>query len=81
MILRRSSQSAALCMDNLNITDRIPNRGYLLRGSYCGHFRDLKVKTRSNDVTLRLEMGPLESGMPKKLGFIATYDTLGNILH
>nr|XP_054753960.1 uncharacterized protein LOC129259723 [Lytechinus pictus] len=76
MILRRSSQSAALCMDNLNITDHIPNRGYMLRGSYCGHFRDLKVKTRSNDVTLRLEMGPLESGMPKKLGFIATYDTL-----
>ncbi|XP_072178152.1 uncharacterized protein [Diadema setosum] len=76
MTLRRSSHSAAICIDTLNITDRIPNKGQLLRGSYCGHFRDLKVKSRSNDVTLRLEMGALEADMPKKLGFIATYDTL-----
>ncbi|PIK48327.1 hypothetical protein BSL78_14811 [Apostichopus japonicus] len=71
----RKSKSSAYCQDVLNITDHFPNEGPRLRGSYCGNHRQMVVTSRSSNVTLRLHIGPLEADMPKKLGFIATYET------
>ncbi|KAJ8026546.1 hypothetical protein HOLleu_31406 [Holothuria leucospilota] len=71
----RKSNSSAYCLDALNITDNFSGEGPRLRGSYCGTHKKMVVTSRSSKVTMTLAFGPLEADMPKKLGFIATYET------
>ncbi|XP_072021908.1 LOW QUALITY PROTEIN: uncharacterized protein [Amphiura filiformis] len=72
--LRRRHDSSA-CVDTFNITDHFGALGSQLRGSFCGNQTDLVITCRSNNVTVRLDIGEYTSDMPPKLGFIATYNT------
>ena len=70
----RHKHDSSSCMDTFNITDHFSPHDSQLRGSFCGTQTDLVITCRSNDVTVRLDIGELTSDMPKKLGFIASYN-------
>ncbi|XP_022107210.1 uncharacterized protein LOC110988203 [Acanthaster planci] len=72
MVLRRMPRMSR-CIDVLNVTDHLTPHHSMSRGSFCGELRDLVVTCRSNNVTLRLDIGAIGQDMPKKLGFMASY--------
>ena len=65
------------CHDHIDIIDFIYGEGSVLRGSYCGSISGLEVISQSNNVTLRLTIGELSADMPKMLGFVAEYESVG----
>ncbi len=76
--LRRKHESS-VCLDTFNITDHFGSHNSLLRASICGEQTDLTITCRSANVTVRLDIGDITADMPKKLGFIATYNTSSKV--
>ena len=78
--LRTDSAHPSGCLDHLDIYDFLGNDGEVLRGSYCGKRSNLEVITRSNNVTIRFQIGELSADMPDELGFVAEYETIGEYM-
>ncbi|XP_033635439.1 uncharacterized protein LOC117296560 [Asterias rubens] len=72
MVLRRQPRTSR-CIDVLNVTDHLTPYNSMSRGSFCGELQSLVIISRSNNVTLRLDIGAIGQDMPKKLGFMASY--------
>ena len=76
MNLRRSSV-VGKCHDALRLTDNIPGRGLVHRGTYCGQQTDLVVVSRSNDVLWELSIGDLTADMDYEMGLVAFFEAIG----
>ena len=78
MVLRRQPRTSR-CIDVLNVTDHLTPYNSMSRGSFCGELQSLVIISRSNNVTLKLDIGAIGQDMPKKLGFMASYKSTGTL--
>ena len=76
----RMEENTIHCHDQLDILDYIRADGLTPRGSYCGTRSGLEVISRSNIVTIQYTIGDLTADMPKELGFVAEYKTVGECI-